>query len=344
MKTLRSALIITLGVALIASGWIAYKHYHRPGLEAYAAHAYVGPAVPEGAPTLTATWYGTTSVLLSDGEESVLVDPFFSRPEGWLKMLTNQKVAPDPEKIGRWLKDAKLNRLQAVLVSHSHHDHAMDSGVIAAATRASLVGSESTAYIGRGARVGEYLIRVPILGKPIPLGHYTITFFESRHAGATGGAPTGNITEPLITPARYLDYKQGGTYSILVEHALGKVLFHGSSGYAPDMLKGQKADVTFLGIALLGELEPYLKETVDAVGATRVIPTHWDDFTRSLDEPLVPNLIGVQLDKFFKDMAQLRPQVSVQTLKLGEPVLLFAGAAPAPKPVEPPKGKKARRK
>ncbi len=353
MKMLRRLGLLLLALFVVLAVVIAWKSQHRPGLDAYAAHQYVNPDVPAGSPTLSATWFGTAAVLLSDGEESVLVDPFFTRPPGWMRMLTNRQIAPDPEKIARWLVGADIKKLQAVLVSHSHHDHAMDAGVIAALTRASLVGSESTAYIGRGARVGEYLIRVPILGQPIPIGRYTITFFESQHAGATGGRPTGEITEPLVPPARYLDYKQGGTYSILVEHALGNVLFHGSSGFSTDMLKSPnrlKADVAFLGIAFANDLEPYLKETVDAVGATRVIPTHWDDFTRSLDEPLIPNLIGVNLDRFFANMARTRPQVKVGTLKLGEPVVLFAGTAPvpavalpAPSLPEPPRKSKSKK-
>jgi len=334
-------------IALLVAGGatLGWKFQHRPGLEAYAAHAYANPPVAAGAPTLSATWFGTTTVLLSDGEESVLVDPFFTRPEGWMKMLTNREIAPDEQKIAKWLIAAGLKDkpLNAVLVSHSHHDHAMDAGVVARFKRAWLVGSESTAYIGRGARVPEYLISVPIMGKPIPFGHFSVTYFQSEHAGATGGAPTGEITAPLVPPARYFDYKQGGTYSILVEHKLGNVVFNGSAGFVPDMLKGKKADVVFLGIALLGDLEPYLKETVDQVGATRVIPTHWDDFTRSLDEPLIPNVIGVHLDRFFDDMARLRPQVKVETLKLGEPAVLFAGAA-APVLAQPPRAIAPKRK
>ena len=46
-----------------------------------------------------------------------------------------------------------------------------------------------------------------------------------------------------------------------------------------------------LGIGALGRSEreykdAYYREIVDAVGATRVIPIHWDDFTYPLDQPL----------------------------------------------------------
>ena len=58
------------------------------------------------------------------------------------------------------------------------------------------------------------------------------------------------------------------------------------------------ADVVYLGIGLLGKLDAdyrqrYWNELVRGVGAQRVIPIHWDDFWRPLDEPLaaLPRLV-----------------------------------------------------
>lgn len=322
MKRLLKLFGIFLIFALIGGvGTAAWMGIHRPGLKEYAAHRYVSP--PVGNRALTATWLGTTAVLLSDGQHSLIVDPFFTRPEGWWRLITNRQIAPDEETIARGLSQAHLTNLAAVLVSHSHYDHAMDAAVAARLSGAVLVGSESTANIGRGDGLPGSQIRVIEPGVPMLFGSYTVTFIQSRHAGATGGRPTGDITEALKPPARYLDYKQGGTYSILVEHELGAVLLHGSAGFVPGALKGRKADVVFLGIALREELENYLAETVDAVGAKRVIPTHWDDFTRPLGKPLIPNIAGVHLRDFFEDMARDRPDLQVQTLEFGQPAVLF---------------------
>lgn len=322
MKKILKLLGIFLAFALAGgAGTAAWMSFHRPGLEEYAAHRYVAPIA--AGPALTATWLGTTAVLLSDGEHSLMVDPFFTRPEGWWSLITNRQIAPDEETIARGLSKARLANLAAVLVSHSHYDHAMDAAVVARLSGAVLAGSESTANIGRGGGLPDSQIRVIKNGEPVPFGSFTVTFVQSRHAGATGGRPTGDITQPLTPPARYLDYKQGGTYSILVEHALGAVLLHGSAGFVPGALKNRKADVVFLGIALREDLEAYLAETVDAAGARRVIPTHWDDFTRSLNKPLIPNIAGVRLRDFFDDMARTRPDLQVQTLEFGEPVALF---------------------
>ena len=91
----------------------------------------------------------------------------------------------------------------------------------------------------------------------------------------------------------------------------------------PGALKGRRADWVMLGIALVDDYDAYLRELVDATGATRVIPIHWDDFTRSFDEPPIPNLIGVDLPQFFAEMARTRPQIQVQTLGFGAPTVLW---------------------
>jgi L-ascorbate metabolism protein UlaG (beta-lactamase superfamily) len=129
-----------------------------------------------------------------------------------------------------------------------------------------------------------------------------------------------------VPPARFLDYKLGGAYSILIEHPQGRVLHHGSAGYVPGALAGRRAEVALLGVALLPDLGGYLKEVVDATGARRVMPIHWDDFTRPLDQPLAPFPLIVRLDRFFERMARERPEIAVQTLELGRRVALFPAA------------------
>ena len=323
-RLLRAAGVFLLALLVAAAAVFAVIWNVRPGQDQYAAHDYAAAPV---AGALTAAWFGTTAVLLSDGAHAVFVDPFFTRPRGFGRMVLNRPIAPDEALIRDWLARAGVTELDAVLVSHSHYDHAMDAGVVAKLTGARLAGSQSTLNIGRGAGLPESQLVAMRPGETRTFGTFQVTFIESRHAGATGGAPTGDILAPLVPPATYLDYKQGGAWSILISHPQGRVLHHGSAGFVPGALAGRRADVVFLGIALLPDLPSYLAEVVDAVGAHRVIPAHWDDFTRPLDAPLRPFPIGVRLDRFFENMAS-RPDIAVQTLEVGRRVALFPQAAP----------------
>lgn len=316
VKMLRWLLLLLAALAGTAAWW-AWDF--RPGLPQEAAHRYASTPT---ANSLTATWFGVTAVLLADGEHAIFIDPFFTRPPGLLNMARNATIAPDEALIRQSLARANVKTLDAVLVSHSHFDHAMDAAVVARLTHARLAGSPSTANIGRGGGLPESMIDVVTPGEPRQYGSFRVTFIASQHAGASGGRPTGDITAPLSPPATYLDYKQGGTYSILVEHAQGSLLHHGSAGFVPGALNGRHADVVFLGVALLPDLDGYLANVVDAVGAHRVIPVHWDDFTRPLSQPLTPMPVAVRLDRFFDGMSR-RPDLSVQTLAPGVPAALF---------------------
>ena len=318
MKILRYILFM---LVVLFGGTALVCYFVRPGLNAYRAHL-LPPLKAPRAGAITATWLGVTGVLLDDGEHALLIDPFFTRPRGMIGFLSNAEIAPDEKVIADALARAGARHVDAVLISHSHFDHAMDAGVVARLTGAKLVGSASTANIGRGSSLPEPQIHVIKPDERLRFGHFTVRFIESRHAGATGGRPTGDITAPLVPPAHYLDYKLGGTYSILIEHPAGNVLHHGSAGFVPGALNGLHADVVLLGIALREDLPAYLHEVVDAVGAKRVIPTHWDDFTRGLDQPMIPFPIGIRLENFFDEIAR-RDDLAVQTLEAFQPVELL---------------------
>lgn len=319
---MKRALLAVLIVLVSIGGGIVWWQIRLAdeGLRQYAAHA--APVADPEARGLRATWFGVTAVLLDDGEHRLFIDPFFSRPEGLLALARNRAIEPDAARIAAGLAQAGISRLDAVLVSHSHYDHGMDAGVIAQRTGARLIGSPSTLNIGRGAGLPVAQLQTMTPGEPIRIGAFTIRFIESRHAGATGGRPTGEIDVPLHTPAHYLDYKLGGAWSILIEHPLGTVLHHGSAGFMPGALKAYRADAVLLGVALIDDEATYLREVVEAVGARRVLPTHWDDFTRGLDRPLRPFPFTLNLPAFFAQ-AEAR-HVQVQTFTLAQPTMLFA--------------------
>lgn len=317
-------LLLFVAVAAAAS-WLIVPRVWQPGMARY-LHNQAPPARPSPS-GVTLTWMGVSSLLVRDGEHALMIDPFFTRPAGLWGLLSNQAIAPDHKAIERGLAQLGVTRLDAVLVSHSHFDHAMDAGVVARISDADLIGSPSTLNIGRGAGLPGERLKQASPEQPMHYGPFTLRWVRSQHAGATGGRPTGDITAPLTPPAGYMDYRQGGTWSILIEHQDGTLLHHGSAGFEPGALEPYQADIAILGVALVDDYGRYFDQVINATGARVIIPVHWDDFTRPLNKPLRPFPLIVRLDRFF-NAVDYRADLEAVTLPLGQ-------ATQAPWPASP---------
>lgn len=276
------AILLAVGIVVVVMLW-----HDRPSLDNISWSA--GPEPEDGA--LSVTWLGVTTVLIDDGDTQILVDGFFSRPS-LLDGLLRRPVTNDAAIINYALHEFAMRRLAAIIPVHSHFDHAMDVGEIAKRTNASVLGSESTANIARGAGVADDQVVVATTGEVYEFGRFSVRLLESRHGpiGWRGRVPlAGKINEPLRMPAPIHAMRVGEAYSILVEHPLGTLLVQGSSGYAEGALLPVRADLVLLcsyGLSSLGReyAEKYWQETVTTTGAKAVMPMHFDDFTRPFGE------------------------------------------------------------
>lgn len=308
-------LVLLAAAAVLVLAWMLGRH---PWLEPYAPLAWRPAAALAPAP-VQMRFLGVATVLLDDGETAIMTDGFFSRP-GRMQSLFG-KVAPDVAAIERGLARAGVRQLAAVIPVHSHYDHAMDAPEVARLTGAKLVGSSSTANVGRGWKLPEQQIVEAQLGQPMRFGRFVVTLLPGRHAptGFTGGT----IDQPLVPPARATDYKEGQSYAILVQHEGRSLLINGSAGFVPGALAGVQADVVLLGIGTLGTQDDayrqaYWQEVVGAVRARRVIPIHWDDFWIPVDRGLQP--MASPLDRFGTSMAFLQQRAAQAGVDLRMPV------------------------
>jgi L-ascorbate metabolism protein UlaG (beta-lactamase superfamily) len=266
---------------------LVYLWHDRASLENIAWQA--APEAEDG--SLAVTWLGVTTVLIDDGETQILVDGFFSRPslaDGVLR----RPVTNDAAIINFALHEFDMRRLAAVIPAHSHFDHAMDVGAIANRSKASVVGSESTANIARGAGVPEDQVVVASHGETYEFGQFKVRLLRSRHGpiGWRGSVPLdGAIDEPLSLPAPVAAMRLGMAWSIVIEHPQGSILVQGSSGFVEGGLANVQVDLVLLctyGLSSLGKdyAERYWQEMVTTTGAKAVIPMHFDDFTRPFGE------------------------------------------------------------
>ncbi len=237
---------------------------------------------------------GTTTLVFSDGVTTWMTDGWFSRPG--LPELLLGKIAPDRRAVERGLRSNRIDRLDAIFPLHSHFDHVMDAAEVARLTGARLIGSESTANVGRGGGLADERLQLVADGDSVTLGDFRITVLESRHVPYSyrrlqqALIEDADIERPLVPPASMFDYKVGKVFNLHVQHPAGSFLIVGSAGFIPGRLEGLDVDALFLGVGGLGSTSPdyrdqYWRETVESVRPEQIIPVHWDSLLRARHLP-----------------------------------------------------------
>jgi L-ascorbate metabolism protein UlaG (beta-lactamase superfamily) len=299
---------------------------------------------PPSEPAVKVTYFGNTTLLIQDGTTSLLVDGFFSRP-GTVRTLFG-KIGPDETVLNRELDRAGIDSVDAILVGHSHHDHALDATELADRFEKKVIGSESFAQIYRGShRAGRNstLVTVPTDGVSFPFGEFKVTFVPSAHVRSFNFVQRlieGSITAPLQMPARFSDFKCGNVYALHISHPQGNIVVTTTAGAAPGELRASdhNADVAFLSTGFLSKETPeartsYWKETVEATEAKVVVPVHWDNFARKLSRGLRPPPFFVDRPQpamdFIKHEAGARP---VRVLDVGESIWISGHQVYCPRP------------
>jgi len=308
MKIVKQIAKVGLGVALLLVVALVIMASVRTDLSEF-DDSYASPAT---AP-VTVRFFGTSSMMFSDGKTNIMIDGWFTRPD--VSDGIFGKIEPDVATIDAGLKRLGNPEIAALIPVHSHYDHAMDVAEIAKKPGVALLGSQSTKNIALGAcedindcDVGR---RTTVMsdGDYRCFGNFKITLFETEHFENPSKLLkkliklNPEITAPLTPPAPVASYGTGLVYSVLIEHTEGTALVHASAGYKEGALAALDLDVdtVFLGIGGLASKnkqyqDDYWREVVTATKAEGVYPIHWDSLTdsalKATNRPFAPNLIA----------------------------------------------------
>ena len=128
----------------------------------------------------------------------------------------------------------------------------------------------------------------------------------------------------------------GQPYAIHVSHPKGRFLIQASAGFVDGGLEDFPAETVFLGIGGIetqteAYRERYWRETVEAVGASRVIPIHYDSLTGPIEGPFTGEVKaaaflsagGESLRAYLEAKLAGSSDLQIGTLPRYAPVVLF---------------------
>ncbi|WP_454714005.1 hypothetical protein [Caulobacter segnis] len=170
--------------------------------------------------------------------------------------------------------------------------------------KAVIVGGASTVNLGVAARVPTAQLCPTHDRQRLYFGPYEVEVFKSPHGDTgrlLGWALTGDTPPTRTLPDRFWRLKDTENFSYRIRHGGREILVHPSAGFTPGAYAGVSAQVVFLGVGRLGKLSQedittYWRQVGGAVGASTVVPVHWDNFMRPITKPLKP--LPWPLDRF----------------------------------------------
>lgn len=229
------------------------------------------------------TYLGTTTLLFDDGKDQILFDCHITRPS--LLTCFLGRFGTDRAIADRVIRECAIDRLKAVFISHTHHDHVMDAPYFLQQCGGDLYGSASARNVALGGRIDEERIHCYADNMEYRVGDFAVRVIPSVHSIAHwyNNDLGQTIDTPLIQPAKKSAYKEGGSFDFLVKHGSRTYLIRPSCNYLVGQLDDIRADVLFLGIGGLSREQKerkaqFFNETVDKVHPEIVIPVHWDNF------------------------------------------------------------------
>lgn len=241
---------------------------------------YQSSVLPSAAPvarpgSITATYLGTSALLIDDGATQLLFDPVLSRPVA----PANTRPRTDTARIDDTIALLQANRIKAIFVSQASN-RIGDATYIARKTGATLYGPVAAIDMARAEGLPQKQLAKHDPGATVQVGKFRVQQFASKAAPSnakTGGPQSvGASSDFLITK---------GSKSLLVKSA---------ANFIPDALNHVNADVVFLATGNLAEQTPffqdlYYRQTIGHLHPDLVIPLQWEDPTEPVSRNLEPS-------------------------------------------------------
>lgn len=230
---------------------------------------------------LRVRWLGTAGFSLSYQGTIVLIDPYLTRAS--LFACLRGRLSPDHARLAKYLP-----RADAIVLGHTHFDHALDAPSIAKRTSARVFGSKSAAALCRLEGVPAAQIHdVEAVGRIVEaeVGPFRLRFVPSAHSRLLfGRVPlAGEIEDCDDVPRRAQDYACGAVFSVEIRVA-GKIIYHlGSADLIEAAITTRNVDLLLLCVAGWTKTPHFAPRLMRSLSPGAILLSHWDDFTKPLE-------------------------------------------------------------
>jgi L-ascorbate metabolism protein UlaG (beta-lactamase superfamily) len=269
-------------------------------------------------PGLSLRWLGTAGFAIGYQDHVLLIDPYLTRTSARDALFGRRALRTDPALIDRHVPSAS-----AVLVGHTHFDHALDIPEIARRRGCKAYGSRSLAHLMGLHGLSDRAVEVEH-GRCYEIGPFEVTFVDSLHSKLLLGRAIpgdGELTCDHLDGLHGGNYRCGQVYGIRIAVA-GVTFFHlGSAELIEDRLPWREVDYLLLGIAGRSFSRDFTRRALSALSPRYVVPHHYDDFFRPLHAPLRFSF-NVQFAGFVDEVASVSREFELRTL---EPLQVIGG-------------------
>jgi len=261
---------------------------------------------------LELTWIGTAGFRLAYQGVVVWIDPYVTRlPLG--DLLRRRVVPPAEDEVARW-----IDRADAVLVGHTHFDHALDVPAIARRFGCPVYGSSSLRHLMGLHGLAERAVVVEPR-RDYEVGPFRFHFVPSVHSKLQLGVAipyAGELTcehADALTPQAY---RCGQVWGLCIEVGGARLYHQGSADLLEDEIVDKGVDVFLCGLSGRRFTRRYVERIVRALEPKLVVPTHYDNFFRPLGAS-VKFSFNVNLTGFADEARAASRDLAVHTLEVG---------------------------
>lgn len=239
---------------------------------------------------LEMTYLGAAGWIISDGDITVLVDPWPSRlkygtREGHPDDDRPRFARTDPNWSDTEVIDKVIDEADFILIHHGHPDHLGDVPYIARKTGAKVIGTETVMMILRAYGIPKEQLYAVRGGEDYQFDDFSVRIVKSLHS-ALGDklyhdSRRYDETTELEAPLRIEQFVEGGALSFFARFKRHTVLTMGSMNFIEREHEGLKPDILLAGInGSRVNIYDYDRRLLSSTGHPRiVIPTHWDNFS-----------------------------------------------------------------